>query len=82
MIALIAQKIMFGQEFYEKFKYGYFNNAIKEYAPKIKAFIENFAEREIIAFDNRKEVECMLVSLETVKFLYETLRKKDMIKEL
>lgn len=43
MIALIAQKIMFGQEFYEKFKYGYFNTIIKDYAPKIKEFIENFA---------------------------------------
>jgi hypothetical protein len=29
MIALIAQKIMFGQEFYERFKYGYFNSVIK-----------------------------------------------------
>lgn len=54
MIALLAQKIMFGQEFYEKFKYGYFNAIIKEYAPKIRHFIENFAEKEIIKFDKRK----------------------------
>lgn len=36
MLALISQKIMFGQQFYEKFKFGFLNQIILHYVTIIK----------------------------------------------
>jgi hypothetical protein len=36
MLALISQKIMFGQQFYEKFKFGFLNQIILHYITTIK----------------------------------------------
>lgn len=36
LLALVSQKIMFGQQFYEKFKFGFLNQVILHYVTTIK----------------------------------------------
>lgn len=47
LLALIAQKIMFGQQFYEKFKFGFLNPIILHYLPTVKQFILGFVSESI-----------------------------------
>lgn len=42
-LALISQKIMFGQQFYERFKFGFLNQIIIHYIPLVKDFILGFS---------------------------------------
>ena len=44
IIALLSQKILFGQEFYEKAKYSYFNPLITHYSTTIHDFMVNFLD--------------------------------------
>lgn len=44
ILALFSQKILYGQEFYEKQKYSYFNQLITHYAAPIKRFMMNFLD--------------------------------------
>ena len=44
IIALLSQKILFGQEFYEKAKYSYFNQLITHYSKSINDFMFNFLD--------------------------------------
>jgi hypothetical protein len=47
LLALISQKIMFGQQFYEKFKFGFLNQIITHYIPTIRQFIKGFVSSSI-----------------------------------
>ena len=44
IIALFSQKILYGQEFYDKQKYTYFNQLITHYSKPIQEFMKNFIE--------------------------------------
>ena len=44
ILALFSQKIIYGQEFYEKQKYSYFNQLITHYAEPIRRFMINFLD--------------------------------------
>ena len=44
IIALLSQKILFGQSFYQKAKYLNFNELITQYSHQIQEFVDNFLE--------------------------------------
>lgn len=46
-MALVSQKIMFGQQFYEKFKFGFLNSVIVHYSSIIREFIKGFVSSSI-----------------------------------
>ena len=65
IIALLSQKILFGQEFYEKAKYSYFNQLISHYSESIHNFMVNFLDEihDYHRLDNEaKEVDPLLIS--------------------
>jgi hypothetical protein len=47
LLALVSQKIMFGQQFYEKFKFGFLNPIIVHYVSAVKQFILGFVAESI-----------------------------------
>lgn len=47
LLALVSQKIMFGQQFYEKFKFGFLNQVILHYVTTIREFIRGFISASI-----------------------------------
>jgi hypothetical protein len=65
LLALLAQKIMFGQQFYEKFKFGFLNPIILHYLPTVKQFIMGFASESIKALPTRF-INILLISFETL----------------
>ena len=42
-LALLSQKIMFGQQFYQKYKFAFLNPTIDHFLPNIDFFIKGFA---------------------------------------
>ena len=54
IIALFSQKILYGQEFYDKQKYTYFNQLISHYTNPIREFMLNFIEDIRVKPNNRK----------------------------
>lgn len=84
IIALFSQKILYGQEFYDKQKYTYFNQLITYYSKPIQDFMRNFIEdikgRPVVKKD--RIIFPMLLSLEAIKYLYEAMRTAKLIQEL
>jgi len=75
LLALVAQKIMFGQQFYEKFKFGFLNSVITYYLPMVKDFILAFASQCIHA-PPPKYVGVLLASFESLQTIMEAVRKE------
>lgn len=73
LLALVSQKIMFGQQFYEKFKFGFLNQVILHYVTTIREFIRGFISASIHSPPPRFMNNCLL-SLESIKFVCEVLR--------
>lgn len=73
LLALLSQKIMFGQQFYEKFKFGFLNPIILHYLPTVKQFIMGFASESIKALPTRF-INILLISFETLQFVFEVVR--------
>jgi hypothetical protein len=73
LLALVAQKIMFGQQFYEKFKFGFLNPIIVHYLPTVREFILAFASQSIRPPPD-KFVKVMLCSLESLQIILEAVR--------
>ncbi len=70
---------MFGQQFYEKYKFGFLNSVITHYVPTIKQFILGFSSDSIQA-PPRKFMNVLLSSFESLRFMYDIL--KDEIRPL
>lgn len=64
---------MFGQQFYEKFKFGFLNPIILHYLPTIKQFILGFASESIKAPAD-KFINTLLISFQSVQFVFEVVR--------
>ena len=75
LLALVSQKIMFGQQFYQKFKFGFLNKIIANYVTTIKQFIRGFISSSIHQ-PPVKFMDNMLLSFESVKFIYEAIEKQ------
>lgn len=73
LLALISQKIMFGQQFYEKFKFGFLNQVINHYTSTIRQFIKGFVSAEINQ-SPIKFMENILFSFQSIKFIYEVVK--------
>ena len=75
LLALVSQKVMFGQQFYEKFKFGFLNQVIVHYVTTIREFIRGFISASLQPPPARLLSNCLL-SLESVRFAYEALREE------
>jgi len=73
LLALVSQKIMFGQQFYEKYKFGFLNPIIVHYVSAVKHFILGFVSDSIRA-PPTPFFSVLLISLESLKFVYESIR--------
>ena len=49
LLALVSQKIMFGQQFYERYKFGFLNPIIVQYVSAVRQFIMGFVSESIRA---------------------------------
>lgn len=72
IIALFSQKILYGQQFYDKQKQTYINQLITHYSKPIKEFMLNFIGDAKIKPEKKKQriIYPMLLSMESVKYLY------------
>lgn len=84
IIALFSQKILYGQEFYDKQKYTYFNQLVTHYAGPIQEFMRNFIEdiKERPVAKKERIIFPMLLSLESIKYLYESMKAAKVIQDL
>lgn len=75
LLALVSQKIMFGQQFYEKFKFGFLNQVILHYVTTIREFIRGFISASVAAPPQKFMYNCLL-SFDSLRFVYELLREE------